>query len=208
MEWDDIERARVQGFTVARRGYDQREVDKFLAGLLEWLETEAPKELGGMAVKRKLERAGKSTAQILLTTEQEAEQMRRHTEQECEELHAQADVESATVRRAAEEHAKKVREKADEDARRTAEAASARAKRVVEEGERRRAQIEAVIGELENRRDGTLDELQRLRDELAPTIEKHKPGARSRGRNGGTGAEPTQAERAERIASARQAGPL
>jgi DivIVA domain-containing protein len=198
MDWEDIERVRVQGFAVARRGYDQREVDKFLATLLEWLETDAPTELGGIAVKRKLQLAGKSTAQILLTTEQEAEQMRRHTEQECEDLHAQAEAESAAVRRAAEEHARKVRQKADEEAGRTAEAASARAKRVVEEGERRRAQIEAVIGELESRRDGTLDGLQRLRDELAATIEKHKPGARSRDRNGETGAEAAHAETTKR----------
>jgi DivIVA domain-containing protein len=200
MEWEDIERVRVQGFAVARRGYDQREVDKFLAALLEWLETDALKDLGGMAVRRKLELAGKSTAQILLTTEQEAERMRRHTEQECEELRAQAEVESVAVRRAAEEHATRVRHKADQDAHRTAEAASARAKRLVEEGERRRAQIEAVIGELESRRDGTLDELQRLRDELAPTIEKHKPGPYSRGRNGGASAEPAQTKTAEPVA--------
>ncbi len=64
-----IERLRVEGFTVARRGYDQREVDKFLTALTEWLETDAAKDLGGMAVMRKLELAGKSTAQILLTTE-------------------------------------------------------------------------------------------------------------------------------------------
>jgi DivIVA domain-containing protein len=51
MDREDIERLRVQGFTVARRGYDRREVDKFLAALVEWLETDAPKELrdGGQA---------------------------------------------------------------------------------------------------------------------------------------------------------------
>jgi hypothetical protein len=68
MDWNEIERLRIDGFTVARRGYDRREVDKFLGALLDWLETDAPKDLGGMAVKRKFELAGKSTAQILLTT--------------------------------------------------------------------------------------------------------------------------------------------
>ena len=86
-----------------------------------------------------------------------------------------------------------MREKADEDARRTGEAASTKAKRVVEEGERRRAQIEAVIGELEARRDGALEELQRLQGELASTVEKHKSGARSRKRNDGEAAERTLA---------------
>jgi cell division septum initiation protein DivIVA len=189
MDWNEIERLRIDGFTVARRGYDRREVDKFLGALLDWLETDAAKDLGGMAVKRKFELAGKSTAQILLTTEHESEQMVRQTEEECANLRSQAEAASREARRAADEHAAKVREKADEDARRKGEAASAKAKQVVDEGERRRAQIEAVIGELEARRDGALQELQRLQRELASTIEKHQSGVRSRKRNEGEVAE-------------------
>ena len=119
--------------------------------------------------------------------------MLRQTEEECADLRSQAEAASREVRRAADEHAAKVREKADEEARRTGEAASTKAKRVVEEGERRRAQIEAVIGELEARRDGALEELQRLQGELASTVEKHKSGARSRKRNDGEAAERTLA---------------
>ena len=196
MNWNDIERLRIHGFTVARRGYDRREVDKFLGALVDWLETDAPKDLGGMAVKRKFELAGKSTAQILLTTEKESEEMIRQTEEQCADLRGQAEAASQEARRAADEHATNVRAKANEDARRTSEAASAKAKRVVEEGERRRAQVEAVIGELEARRDGTLQELQRLHGELASTIEKHKSGARSRTRNDGEAAERTPVTKA------------
>ena len=97
MDWEEIERLRVEGFTLARRGYDRHEVDKFLGALLDWLETDAAKDLGGAAVKRKLELAGKSTAQILLTTENESEQMRRQTEKECAELRSEA--EAAALRR-------------------------------------------------------------------------------------------------------------
>jgi DivIVA domain-containing protein len=201
MDWNDIERLRIHGFAVARRGYDRREVDKFLGALVDWLETDAPKDLGGMAVKRKFELAGKSTAQILLTTEKESEQMLRQTEEECADLRGQAEAASRETRQAAAEHAAKVREKADEEARRIGEAASAKSKRVVEEGERRRAQIEAVIGELEARRDGALQELQRLQGELASTIEKHQSGARSRKRNEGEVAERTRAtKRADSVA--------
>jgi hypothetical protein len=195
MDWNEIERLRIDGFAVARRGYDRREVDKFLGALLDWLETDAPKDLGGMALKRKFELAGKSTAQILLTTENEAEQLLRQTEEECADLRGRAQAASREARRAADEHAAKVRAKADEDARRSGEAASAQAKRVVEEGERRRAQIEAVIGELEARRDGALQELQRLQGELASTIEQHQSGARSRKRNDGDVAARTPATR-------------
>ena len=196
----DIERLRAQGFTVARRGYDRREVDKFLAALLDWIETDAAKDLGDLTVKRKLELVGKSTARILLTTEQESEELRAQTEEECAELCSQAEAASLEARRAADEYAKKAREKADQDARRTGEAASAKAKGIVEEAERRRAQIEAVIAELDAHRDGTLQELERLRGELASTIGEHKSGARSQGRSGGENGERAQAKAAGAVA--------
>lgn len=194
MDWNEIERLRVEGFTPARRGYDRREVDKFLAVLTDWLETDAARDLGGAAVKRKLELAGKSTAHILLTTENESEQMRRQTEEECAELRSEAEAASLEAREAADEYAKKVRQKADQDARQTGEAASAKAKQMVEEGERRRAQIEALIGELDARREGALRELKRLHDELASMIGKYKSGAGSNRRNGGE--EPARAAKA------------
>jgi DivIVA domain-containing protein len=185
MDQNDIERLRVQGFTVARRGYDQREVDKFLDALTEWLDTDAAKDLGGTAVMRKLELAGKSTAQILLTTEKESEQMRLQTEEECAKLRSKGEAASLETRRAAEEYAKKVRDRADEYARSTGEAAGAKAKRTIEEGESRRAQVETVIGDLDVRRANTLKDLERLHGELGSTIEKYGSGARPSRRNGG-----------------------
>lgn len=195
MDWEEIERLRVQGFTLARRGYDRREVDKFLGALVDWLETDAAKDLGGAVVKRKLELAGKSTAQILLTTEKESEEMRRQTEEECAELRSEAEAASLEARRAADEYAKKVRQKADQDARQTGEAANAKAKRIAEEGERRRAQIEELIGGLDARRDDALQELEHLHGELASTIAKYKPGAPNR-RNGGEDGEGARAPKA------------
>jgi DivIVA domain-containing protein len=99
MDLEDIHRLRGQGFTVTRRGYDHREVDRFLDSLVEWVETDAAKELGDQAVKRKLELVGKSTAQILLTTEKESEQLRSQTEEECAELRAEAERGAAAVGR-------------------------------------------------------------------------------------------------------------
>jgi cell division septum initiation protein DivIVA len=186
MDWKDIERLRVEGFTVVRRGYDRREVDQFVAALGDWIETDAARDLGDLAVKRKLELVGKSTAQILLATEKESEGLRAQTQDECAELRSRAEAASRETRQAADEYAKKLREQADQDARRTAEAAGAKAKGIVERAERRRAQVEAVIAELDARRDGALGELERLQGELASTIAEHKPGARgrSRGENG------------------------
>ena len=193
MDWKDIETVRVQGFTVARRGYDQREVDKFLSALIEWLEGDAAKDLGGMAMQRKLELAGRSTAQILLTTERESEQMRLQTEEECAELRAQAEAAALQARRAADEYANKIREKADQDARRIRDAASAKANLAIEEGERRRAQIEVVIGNLDAHRADTLRELERLHAELGSTLQKHPPPPTSKRRNGAKDGKKAQA---------------
>jgi cell division septum initiation protein DivIVA len=183
MDWKDIDRLRDPRFTVARRGYDRREVDRLMGSLVDWLETDAATELGELAVKRKLEHVGKSTSRILLTTEEESAQMRRRTQEECAELRSQAEAASLKTRQAADEYAESVRAKADEDARRAGEAAGAKAKQIVEEGERRRAQIEVMVTELGARRDGTIQELERLRAELASTIGTHKSGARSPKRN-------------------------
>jgi DivIVA domain-containing protein len=179
MDRNDIERLRDPGFTTARRGYDQREVDKLLGSLVDWLETDAAKELGGVAVTRKLELVGKSTARILLTAEEESAQLRRATEEECEKLRSSAETASLKVRQAADEYAAGQRAKADEDARRTATAAHAKATEIVEEGDRRRAQIEAVVIELKSQRDHTVQELERLRTELASTIGTHTSATRS-----------------------------
>jgi DivIVA domain-containing protein len=187
MDLDDISGLRVQGFTLARRGYDRREVDRFLDALIEWIETDAAKDLGDRAVQRKLEAVGKSTAHILLTTEKESEELRGQMEEECAELRSEAERASLAVRRNADEYATKTREKADQDASRIGEAAVDKAKRIVEEGERRRAQIEGIIADLDARRDGTLRELDRLRSELASTLAEHKSAARPHGRGEGNG---------------------
>jgi cell division septum initiation protein DivIVA len=173
VERRDIERLRDPGFTIARRGYDQRDVDKFLESLVDWLETDAAKELGEVAVTRKLELVGKSTTRILLTAEQESTKLRRAAEQECESLRSDAEVASREIRRAADEYATKVRAEAEESARQTAADARTKAKEIVEEGERRRAEIEAVVNELAARRDHTVEELERLRAQLGSTIGTH-----------------------------------
>lgn len=203
MDWKDIDRLRDPGFTVARRGYDQREVDRLLGSLVEWLETDAPRELGDLAIKRKFEHVGKSTARILLTAEEETEKMLRLTEDECAALRSQAEEASLKTRDAADAYAKQVRAKADVEARQAGEAARAKARQLVEEGERRRAQIEAVVGELEAQRDGAIQDIERLRSELDSTVGTHKSGARSRKREADKpGADAQTAKEADAVAKA------
>jgi DivIVA domain-containing protein len=184
VDWKDIDRIRAPGFGEARRGYDRREVDTFLGRLADWLETDAASEIGQLAVTRKLEAVGRSTAHILLTTQRESEELRRGTEEECAQALEDAEATARRIREAAEAYARETREKADADARATAEAASAAARDTVDEGERRRAQIEAVIADLEIRRDDVLADLDRLCEELTATIADHGAAVAANARSG------------------------
>jgi DivIVA domain-containing protein len=182
VDWKDIDRIRVPGFTLARRGYDKHEVDRFLSRLADWLETDAPNEIGEMAVTRKLELVGKSTSHILMTTEQQAAELRKSSEEECAQMISEAEAAAQQTRDAADQYAKQTRAQADADAQQVAEAAGAQAKATIEEGERRRAQIESVIADLEVRRDDALSDLDALRKELGAAIASHRPAARSNGK--------------------------
>jgi DivIVA domain-containing protein len=175
VDWQDIARLRSPGFTPARRGYDKHEVDKFLEQLVDWLETDAANDIGQVAVTRKLELVGKSTAHILLTTEQESQELKRQTAEDCAELRTHAEADAQQVRAAADAYAQQVRAKADDDALHTREEATAEATETVEEGLRRRGQIDDEIHELETHRAGVLDQLRRLRAELGATIDEHRP---------------------------------
>ena len=183
MDWKDLERLRSPGFSYGRRGYDRHEVDKFLEQLVDWLETDAAHDIGQVAVTRKLELVGKSTAHILLTTEQEAEELRRLAKEDIAELREQADAEAQEVRKAADDYAAQVREEA------TAEASE-----TIEEGLRRRARIDDEIKELDARRDAALERMDQLRTELGATMEGHRPVATSEapanGAKAGDGSEP------------------
>jgi len=183
VDWKDLERLRSPGFSYGRRGYDRHEVDKFLEQLVDWLETDAAHDIGQVAVTRKLELVGKSTAHILLTTEQEAEELRRLAKEDIAELREQADAEAQEVRKAADDYAAQVREEA------TAEASE-----TIEEGLRRRARIDDEIKELDARRDAALERMDQLRTELGATMEGHRPVATSEapanGAKAGDGSEP------------------
>ena len=184
MDWTHFEQLRVSGFTMTRRGYDKREVDRFLDSLAEWLETDAANELGDQAVQRKLELVGKSTAHILLTTEKESQELKRTVQAECDDLRQKADAAakdtrrqaddySSTTRTKADEYSSNLRAKTEEEAQRTKAAATEQARKTVEEGDRRRAAAEAVVAELKTQRDDTVAEMERLRSELLSTISKH-----------------------------------
>jgi DivIVA domain-containing protein len=166
VDWKDLDRLRNPGFGFGRRGYDRHEVDRFLEQLVDWLETDAARDLGHIAITRKLELVGKSTTHVLLAAEQEAEELLSQAEADIAELRQQAQDDARAVRAAADEYAAKTREEADAEASET-----------IEEGLRHRARIDDEIKELDARRDAALERMAQLRTELEATMEGHRPAA-------------------------------
>ena len=177
MDWKDLDRLRNPGFGFGRRGYDRHEVDRFLEQLVDWLETDAARDLGHIAITRKLELVGKSTTHVLLAAEQEAEELLSQAEADIAELRQQAQEDARAVRAAADEYAAKTREEADEYAAKTREEANAEASETIEEGLRRRARIDDEINELDARRDAALERMEQLRAELAATMDGQRSAA-------------------------------
>ena len=214
-----IERIRTATFTLARRGYDKREVEQFLNRIADWLETGGGDQARADVVKRELERVGQRTASILSTAEDSAEQIRADAEEVAEQTIGRARAAATRVREEADEYAAKTRQAADaysaktrkevdaygaetrqaadayaaqtrraadDDAGATLEeaehaarnqigAAEAKATRIVDEGTARRRDIEAVISDLVARRDGVIEEANRLADELRRVAGDHAP---------------------------------
>jgi DivIVA domain-containing protein len=244
---DSIERIRSATFPIERRGYDKREVERFLGRLADWLEGGGADQARSDLVKRELERIGEKTARILTAAEDAAEQLRAEAGAEAREIveaarleadgtrgaadrdaaesraeadgyaergRTEADSYAARVRAEADDHAAQVRTEADEDAtetrasseheaQNTVAAARLEAKRTVEEGNRRRRDVEAVIADLEERREAVLEEMRRLSSELVGTATQHRPGAGG----GPPGTAPSEARPAPEPESAPQAAP-
>jgi DivIVA domain-containing protein len=194
-----LERIRKATFPASRRGYDKREVDKFLNRLADWLETGGGDQTRSDTVRRELERVGERTGAILAEAEDSAQQIRAEAEQEAEQLReevaaeseqkrSEADAYSAETRAAADSYAKETRatadqdaadtrSQADEDAAQAIADAEAKAQRMIDEGTSRRTEIEAVIGSLASRRDDAIGRLEGLSSSLQSSIDEHKPGA-------------------------------
>lgn len=223
-----LERIRKATFPASRRGYDRREVEKFLNRLADWLETGGGDQARSDTVRRELERVGERTGAILSEAEDSAQQIRGEAEQEMAQLRtdavaeadrtrgeadayaaetragadayaketraetdayaeqtrtdadsyaqqteADADLYAQQARNGAEQEADRTRAQAEQDTREAAEAAEAQARRTVDEGLARRRDIESVIGDLADRRDQAIGELESLRLALEAAISDH-----------------------------------
>ena len=200
MDEHSIERIRKAEFSSAVRGYDRAEVDRFLTELADWLQTGGGEDAAGLeAVRLELERVGEQTASILTEAHAAAQSIREDASANvrqqlvdanltAESLRNEANEYAADTRDEADAYARKVRSEADThaeqartevDAEIEEERAAARKEmdRIVGDANRRKAETEKLIGDLEQRRDAVLAELDRLASGIAGTATEHRPAA-------------------------------
>jgi DivIVA domain-containing protein len=119
LEQDATDRIRSATFGVARRGYDKREVDTYLARLADWLEAGGGDQARSEVVKNELERIGRKTAEILTAAEEAAESFRAEGEAEGRDIFDSARVQADSTRAAADQYATQTRAEADAYAQKT-----------------------------------------------------------------------------------------
>jgi DivIVA domain-containing protein len=160
---ESIERIRSATFTVARRGYDTREVDSYLSKLADWLEGGGADQVHSDTIRHELERIGQKTAKVLTAAQEAADSLRDEAEREARQ-----------ISEAARARAERVRSEADAKAAQTIKEAEAKAIKMVEEGSKRRREIEKVIADLQTRRDAVVSGLEKLSSQLAGAASQGK----------------------------------
>jgi DivIVA domain-containing protein len=202
LQQDSIERIRSATFSISRKGYDKREVERFLNKLADWLEAGGGDQARSDLVKRELERVGAKTARILSEAEDSAELIRTEAEQEVTATLNRAREQAADTKQDADDYAARTREEADrygdevrheaesdaqetraratQEARAAMDDAQAKARRIVEEGAKRRGDIEAVISDLMRHRDALLAGAEQLTSQLRSVLSEHTPATEDR----------------------------
>lgn len=189
MDKDSIERIRTATFKVARRGYDKREVDRFLEKLADWLETGGGDDARSEVVRTELERIGEQVAGILTSAHDAGEALRADAEARIEEereaakryesgLRAEADAYSERTHIEADEYATETRGEADSYAARIRNEANAEAATTREDAEayaettRREAEEEAAetVRAAEAQARQLVDDAMRRRGEIEKVI--------------------------------------
>ena len=196
MDQESLDRIRSATFNMARRGYDKREVDTYLSRLADWLENGAEPVSASDATRAELDRIVERTAKVLSAAGEAAEEIKADAANEVRErvegarveanaARVEADRFAETTRSEADDYAQAVRGKADAYAQEQRERAEAEAEGIVSEakkeaaqtlegGRKQREEIKKLIGDLEERRDTLLDELEQLAGSLVGTASKHR----------------------------------
>jgi DivIVA domain-containing protein len=193
---DTVDKIRQATFTVARRGYDRREVDNYLSKLADWLEGGGPNPDHRQTVKEELDRVVQRTGKVLIAAQEAADGLRAEGEEEARRVVEDARRNVESTRSSADDYAKRVREEADARAAETLSAAEAKAIRMVEEATRRRREIEKVIADLQTRREAVVRGLEKLSSQLA--------GAANEGMSVGSGSSQARSDPAPRRSGGRR----
>jgi DivIVA domain-containing protein len=130
MDKDSIERIRTATFSVARRGYDKRQVDRFLEQVAEWLETGGADDARSELVRAELERVGEQTAAVLVAAHDAAEGIRTSAEADIQKEREEAQRYASGLRAEADAYSERAHIEADEYAQETRGEADAHAARI------------------------------------------------------------------------------
>jgi len=140
VDQDSVDRIRSATFPLARRGYEKREVERFLTEIADWLETGGSDEARSDLVRQDLERIGAQTSTILTQAHDAAATMREAAERDVRQQLADANSKAEAMRESAESYAEETREDADAYALKTRADANAYA-------EQARSEADAYAGE-------------------------------------------------------------
>lgn len=177
MDHESIEEVRKASFSIARRGYEKEEVDRYLRALADRLEQDGPARSGSQAVKRELELVSEKTASILAQAEESAERLHTEAVREASSVLGAARQEAEATREAADQYAAQVRAEAEGEVHEAAEAAAAEARHAAAESDQQRTELETEVSELVRRRDELLADLDRLAEEIRDTVASRRGAA-------------------------------
>ena len=172
------ERVRTATFPVSRRGYDKREVDRFLARFADWLETGLGDVARSDTVREELARVGDRTKSLLTEAHQIATELQTEAQEKADavlteaqekasELSESAKSAATKLKSEADQHAERTRIEADEYAKETRAEADSVAKRLRAEGQEA---IERARAEAEEQARALTVEAGRRREELESMI--------------------------------------
>lgn len=184
MDRESIERIRTATFAVGRRGYDQREVDRFLSRLADWLESGGGDDSRSQVIRDELKRVGEQTSKILTDAHEIAERMRSDAEGHSKKVRSEADAYAERVRIEADQYSSEQRGEADgylsrvrgeagNEAAQLREQAERQAQELAAAAAQRRQELEGEIADLEERREAVVQNMQRLSTQLVGTAEEH-----------------------------------
>ncbi len=108
-----IDRIRSATFAIGRKGYDKREVERFLNQLADWLETGGSDEARANTFRRELEKVGERTGAILSAAHDAAEEMREGAQREAKQTLKAVREESELKRTEADGYSHETRASAD-----------------------------------------------------------------------------------------------